>query len=93
MTHDQAYQIVKSCDRTIRGAFAVWIETTAERMYVLDCEKRILTILSDDLKHGRLDRVENCAPCTSFGADPDLKPGPLTQEDRGWDPQRDGGIR
>ena len=24
--------------------------------------------------------------CTSFGADPDLKPGPLTQEDRGWQP-------
>lgn len=24
--------------------------------------------------------------CISFGADPDLKPGPLTQEDRGWKP-------
>ena len=24
--------------------------------------------------------------CTSFGADPDLKPGPLTQNDRGWSP-------
>ena len=28
-------------------------------------------------------------PCVSFGADPDLKPGPLTQEDRGWKPEDD----
>jgi hypothetical protein len=27
--------------------------------------------------------------CTSFGADPDLKPGPMTQDDRGLDPNRD----
>ena len=27
-------------------------------------------------------------PCNSFGADPDLKPGPLTIEDRGWQPER-----
>lgn len=26
--------------------------------------------------------------CNSFGADPDLKPGPLTIEDRGWTPDR-----
>lgn len=26
---------------------------------------------------------------TSFGADPDLKPGSLTQEDRGWKPEDD----
>jgi hypothetical protein len=27
--------------------------------------------------------------CMSFGADPDVKPGPLTQEDRGWKPEDD----
>lgn len=27
--------------------------------------------------------------CISFGADPDLKPGPMTQEDRGWNPNVD----
>jgi len=27
--------------------------------------------------------------CNSFGADPDLKPGPLTMEDRGWNPNTD----
>lgn len=27
--------------------------------------------------------------CIAFGADPDLKPGPLTQDDRGWKPEDD----
>ena len=31
-------------------------------------------------------REEEVEKCTSFGADPDLKPGPLTQDDRGWIP-------
>lgn len=25
--------------------------------------------------------------CNSFGADPDIKPGALTQDDRGWQPR------
>lgn len=57
MTIDEAYEIVRECEPSIKGAFALWIATTAERMFVLDSEKRILTILSDDLKHGRLERV------------------------------------
>ena len=51
-----------TCASSIRGAFALWVETTGERMFVLDGEKRILTILSDDLKHGRLERVSQLMP-------------------------------
>jgi hypothetical protein len=71
MTIDQAYHIVQSCDRTIRGAFAVWIETTNERMFVPEHECRILAILSDDLKFGRLQR---------FQAREALLPQPTTSE-------------
>lgn len=33
------------------AAVAHWIETTPQRFYVLDSEKRILSILADDMRH------------------------------------------
>ena len=33
------------------------------------------------------DWMVSGSECISFGADPDLKSGPLTVEDRGWKPE------
>lgn len=58
MTIDEAYEIVRNCEPRIRGAFAIWIRTSGERFFVRECDCRILAILDDDLRNGRLERVE-----------------------------------
>ena len=40
----------------VLAAVAWWIESTPKRYFVLDCEKRLLAILADDLRYRRVER-------------------------------------
>lgn len=53
-----------------------------------DAQEFSMRTASGEVKVKR-ELIEPRPPCTSFGADPDLKPGPLTMEDRGWKPEDD----
>jgi hypothetical protein len=76
---------------------ACQLDNVARMFATMDFYKRILGELKnltdlDAALPGRkvlngIAYLEQDSPrCTSFGADPDLKTGPLTPEDRGWKP-------
>ena len=68
MTNEVAEEYLASASDETLDLFAAWIRLAGERFYVLDCERRILTILSDDLLHRRWqppkpsDKQEPCGP-------------------------------
>lgn len=48
--------VLRSLPGEAIAAVARWIETTPERFFVMDSERRILQILADDMRHFRFTK-------------------------------------
>ena len=62
ITNEGAEKYLAAASDETLAMFAAWIHLAPERFYVMDDERRILTILSEDLLHRRWSSSE-CSKC------------------------------